>query len=423
MATDELPSPDILSPGAGPVSSDEYWYHIGAMSSQTQGWKLYVSFAPHNAVETLQHVVPLLARHLVSFKYVRSLSTLLRLNSGHLGYSQIGKSLVCYLPNERQTVVYDLFRVLSGLSNCTGPVVPYARRLRAQLPVYYRFGAYVDSYIVVDGHSVQDDRCRFPFVVPSNAIDWLSPLAESGFSNRAPHPFLLRYPVFKAIRQHGKSGVFAALDLSAPRYCEVILKMGYRFGALQPDGTDGCSFLRNEIHAYRQLGSIGLSTLTPKMIDSLEEVDRAILVLEKIEGDDLLSLMLRCELELGDLKRAWRILCLLNGAGFLVGDAKIANFMRGPDGRIFIIDLESVSRNKREGPRQLSLRTFDVIDGKSANANQSDKLHFLASVAFDYTSAVNVDVVPRKIDLHQCSLAHHPPDIANWIADRLREVS
>jgi hypothetical protein len=158
------------------------------------------------------------------------------------------------------------------------------------------------------------------------------------------------------------------------------------------------------------------------MLDSLDEVDRAILVLEKIEGDDLLSLMLRRQLTLRDLKKAWRILCLLNEAGFLVGDAKIANFMRRLDGRIFVIDLESASRRRPEDLRQRALRTFDVIHANSVNADERDKLHFLASVAFDYTSAVNGDVFPRTIDLGQCSLAHHPAEVADWIAERIREV-
>jgi tRNA A-37 threonylcarbamoyl transferase component Bud32 len=417
-----LPAPSVLSPGL-PYTTDpnDLWYYAGMPTSARQGWKLYVSFSPFDADTTLSALVPIIARHTVYCKYLKRRDDLMRLNAGVLGYSQIGKCLVCYVPEQNDWFVRDL---IGAVEQCgIGPVVPFARGLRRGLPLYYRFGSYCDSHIFVGGSARPDNRLSFAAAVPEGVYDWLAAYAGPSEATTSFQSFLFQYPVYGALRQQGKAGVFCGLNLRSTRYQEVIVKVAYRYGGLQADGSDGRTFLRNEIRVYEALASNGLKAVAPTMIDSYDDGENVALVLLRLSGDDLLTLKLRGRLTLRLVMDAWMLLERLHQRGFFVGDAKLANFVTHDDGCVYIIDFEGARTPDSAFGETRVLRTFRLRLGYTPESAVLDKLHFLVSVVFQYHDP---SLAPWEydpvVDVREYAARRPNSDIDEWATAQLAAV-
>jgi tRNA A-37 threonylcarbamoyl transferase component Bud32 len=170
------------------------------------------------------------------------------------------------------------------------------------------------------------------------------------------------------------------MSLASESYQEVVLKIGYHRGQLQPDGSDGCSFLRRELAFYRELESRNLSDLAPALLDALDQPRKVILALEHIAGTTLLTQHLAGQVTVDQLEHCWSILARLHGAGLYVGDAKLGNFLFGKDGRIRIFDFETAGV---AGVPQSEMRTF-VLEPSPSDPRKADLAHFLISVLYPY---------------------------------------
>ncbi|MGY1826322.1 class III lanthionine synthetase LanKC N-terminal domain-containing protein [Blastococcus sp. SYSU DS0541] len=413
-----LPRPDHFVEGLA-VAERGPWFYGGSAPAARQGWKVYVSFTPYAANVVIERLVPLLARHHVHFKYLRRVGDVYRLNAGALGYSQIGKCLVCYLPGENRRFIEELSDAVSGLPG-RGPAVPYCRPLHAGLALYYRFGSYDGGALVVNGVERADSRDDYDAAVPPGVADWLAPLSTPPATSAKMRSFLLRYPTHTALRQQGKSGVFLALNVSSESFEEVVLKLAYPRGAVQPDGSDGRSFLRNEIRIYCALAAQGVQGVAPRAIDSYDDGDRVALVLERIPGEDLLTLKLKGELTRSDLEGAWQQIATLHRHGMVIGDAKLANCLRDPRGAIRIVDFES-ARVAGAAPGEVPrLRTFALQDAPEVDGPTWDRLHFLTSVVWEYAAVEGSDEPNREVVLHELARRSPRSDAEAWALDRLQ---
>lgn len=325
-------------------------------------------------------MLPVLAGRAVHCKYLATVDEVRKLNAGAYGYSQIGKCLVCYLSAQDDGLVTAMIDAVRPFAN-EGPRVPFARPLGGGSPLYYRYGSYRGTALVLGGQGLPDDRFDYEAAVPDGADDWLASHAGAEDEAAAFNSFLLRYPAYTALRQQGKSGIFLALNLASEAFQEVVLKVGYRQGQVQLDGSDGRSFLRHERRLYGELAARGLAGAAPAVIDGYDDGERVALVLECLPGPDLLTAKLAGTLTIDHLEQAWRLVSELHGGGLFLGDAKLANFLcDGPGVRV--IDFESAGVLGVEPPPPL--RTFDLRNPAVADLRAADLAHFLASVLFPY---------------------------------------
>jgi hypothetical protein len=412
----EIPHPRELPLPSASTTLGE-WYLCGSSADrQAQGWKLYVPMTVLNARAILQRTTPTLASARVQFKYVRDLETLSKLNAGVYGYSQVGKNLVVYLPEPDDAVVTELKRVLRPFRDeC--PAVPCARPIGERLPLYYRYGSYGGMHIRIDGLDVLDDRSSLARAVPPGIDDALAGHCSEAAVDPEIATFLRTFPVFRALRQQGKSGVFHCMNLASETFQEVVLKVGYHRGCVQPDGSDGCTLLRREHAFYRLLAQHGIDHLAPALVAALDVPRKMILALEYVPGDDLLSYRFSGRLTVAQLDAAWAMIQTIHSRGLFLGDAKLGNFLLGDDGGLRIVDFETAGVVGQSPP---SIHTF-LLSPAPADQRAHDRAHFLASVLFDY-ERTGAERGSREVAMD--SLAAQPPSdsVSAWALSKLGEV-
>ncbi|HYY56146.1 MAG TPA: hypothetical protein VE842_02385, partial [Pyrinomonadaceae bacterium] len=198
---------------------------------------------------------------------------------------------------------------------------------------------------------------------------------------------------------------------------EVILKVGYHRGQVQPDGSDGCSFLRRELAFYRKLAGRGLAHLAPRFIDALDISRKVILVLECIPGSNLLERKLDGALTPEHLNQCWKIINELHTGGVYLGDAKLANFLMAEGDELRVIDFEAAGV---VGQESLPMLTY-LIDPHPLDPLVADRAHFLASVLFPYEAGRH-SWADRHIDLRACASRKPQTEIEAWCIDKLQSV-
>lgn len=409
-----LPHPtEFFAPVA--VSETAHWYSCGGPPGVGQGWKLYVSMTPLNARELVRVLVPQIIEARLHCKYVKDVRTLRQLNAGAYGYPQIGKNLVVYLPIPDLQFIASLKRSLHAYRyQC--PAVPFARPFGNGLPLFYRYGSYDSATIVLDRTEVADNRSSL--AVPDSVSDALAPCTTPEANDPCVEHFLRRYPIFGALVQQGKGGVFHAMDLESASLREVALKVGYHRGHVQADGSDGCDALRRELANYRVISDRGLAPLAPALVDSLDVPRKVILVLEYIDGVSLLHSKLGGTLTVEHLERAWAIIDEFHQAGIQLGDAKLANFLIGQSDELRVVDFETAGVF---GERMPLSRTF-FVSPEPDDPIIADQAHFLASVLYPYETASRSTFDARRFSLSDWLLKEAYDDLSAWALDRLARI-
>jgi hypothetical protein len=412
----EIPHPRQLHPSL-PFHEGEEWFACGIVPPATQGWKLYIPLTLINARPVIEEVVPCLLRAGVHFKYIRNIRLLRKLNAGTFGYTQIGKAFVIYLPEPDGDLVQELKSLVAPYRDeC--PAVPCARAFGGDLPLYYRYGSYNGEPLQVGGLELTDNREDAAAAVPAGITDALAPYTTPSPEIPEVRPFLLQYPVYQALTQQGKCGLFLGLNMRSDVFQEVVLKVGYHRGQVQPDGSDGCSFLRREIRFYHELAGRGLAGVAPRMVDALDVPRKVILVLEHIPGPSLLSRKMQGQLTIEHLDRCWTLMNRLHSAGLYLGDAKLANFIATDDGDLRVLDFEAAGVLGEDPP---AIRTF-VLDPHPTDPCVADRAHFLASVLFRYEGG-RYSWEDRHVSLHAWLDLDPETDIAAWAVEKLRSLA
>jgi len=411
----QIPHPRRVERGLPFVESDE-WFACGAPARGTQGWKLYVPLTLPRAAEMVERVAPVVHKHGLHFKYIKSLDLLQELNAGTFGYTQIGKCFVIYAPRPDAAFIAELKHALAPFRDeC--PAVPCALPFGDGLPLYYRYGPYRGSRLSVGGTELEDDRGDARRAVPAGVADRLASYVAPTPEDPRVRAFLLRYPAYEAIAQQGKCGVFRALNLQSEVFEEVVLKVSYHRGQVQADGSDGGSFLRRELAFYGELGRRGLARLAPRLVDALDAPRKVVLVLESVPGRNLLERKLGGTLTAEHLDGCWRILDEVHASGLYLGDAKLANFLTTDAGEFRVVDFEAAGVVGQPAPPML---TF-IIDPHPLDPRLADRAHFLASVLFCYEEGRR-STADRQVALRAC-VRHRPRDEAEaWAVGKLRRV-
>jgi hypothetical protein len=332
------------------------------------------------------------------------------------GYTQVGKGLVIYLPVPDHKFLTSLKDTLAQYrGQC--PRVPCAIPFGDDLPLFYRYGSYVDRHLKVGEREIQDDRAHAKHAVPPGIDDLLKDyVARPARVSGEVEAFLARYPVFEAIQQRGKGGVFTALNLASETFEEVILKVGYHRGMAETDGNDGCTLLQRELAFYRELFARGFAGHAPKLIEALDTPRTVILVLERLAGTNLMRQKLEDRLTVEHLESCWNILDGFHARGLFLGDAKLANFIAEDNREVRVLDFETAGVF---GDQSLSMRTFR-LNPEPADIRAADRAHFLASVLHPYDDRAGES--SRVFDLKTWVKNYPKTDIEAWAHQKLRKL-
>lgn len=391
-----VPSPFELIGVMGSVG--EAWCAVGNPSAKiNQGWKMYVSAVPKNYVDLLRRIVPLIHGAGLAFKYIASIEKLIEVNAGIHGYSQIGKCVVIYVDDV--TLVPELIKALRSCIDQlrhVGPLVPKLDRAWVGACVFYRYGAFRGGRLMVSGQLRKDDRAN---PIDSSCLDVANPFEASSVCTHqkasGSSSILEKFPVRRTLCKSGKGGVFEGIDLRDGT--DVIVKIGLRHGQELPDGRDGAHFVAHEAYMYGRMVAAGLGPLLPRVIDTSDETDASILVLEKCSGPNLAVWRKEGGNDTAWLRCAIEAIRRVHAAGFTIGDAKLGNFIRG-ERTLSLVDLESSSEMGADGGKPKP-STFRILNSAGWSDRTVDLMHFLVSALYledcrglSFKSARSIDI-------------------------------
>jgi Protein kinase domain len=398
---------------------------------QQQGWKIHLSATLLSAVDLFESCAETLVRSECQFKVAASMGVILRLNYGMAGKSQTGKIITVYCPDpdRARALAEELHLLTRGLP---GPLVPSDRRFRPGSNVYYRYGAYDNFEIEIDGRKVRayrdpsgtpvpDKRTRAT-AVPSWADDPFSDVsaAEDVPQRRNTNE---RYVAFKSLGWRGRGGVYLVRRTGEKTPRQYVMKEGLLHGDVGIDGRDGVHRVRNEFRALKSLTSI---VPAPAPVDFFYQDGNAYLVIEFVDGKNVNEVLQNGELPLEkSILMAWQmvdIVASLHAAGWCWRDCKTRNFLYS-DEKVCAIDFESAGRIRGRsstfgGTKGYFLEHEEVVSGRAGELQDlyalGTTLHRVFAGFSDEKAIVSKTLPPLPADV--------PPSIRDLIASLRHEV-
>ncbi|MFB7469936.1 class IV lanthionine synthetase LanL [Kitasatospora sp. NPDC056184] len=240
------------------------YLHDPEMPALAHGWKLHLSARPKHLADLVDLVLPVLLRHRCDAKFAAGAAVLGQLNSGLRGAAAVGKAVTVYpAPGGITALAAELAEALAGRP---GPRVVSDRRLRADAPVYYRYGPFRadgdDPDLVMTGPAGETFRGL------ADASYRQPPWAADPFAADAPPPEATtrvgdgRYRITAGIARSPNGHVYRAVELATGR--AVVVKQARAFVAEDPSGTDARGRLR---HERRVLAALDGVPGVPQLVD------------------------------------------------------------------------------------------------------------------------------------------------------------
>jgi hypothetical protein len=412
-----LPVPSPQSIGFSEFGEDGSWYMVGD-TSIGQGWKLYISATLANYTELIPHVVAIASRHGFCCKYLRSVQLLAQANSGQLGYSQIGKSIVIYV--DRDVCINEFLDAIKSLVEArehVGPRIPRLPRIWDHLPVSYRYGSYRAPYMDVGETRYNDDR-NSPFNFEEHGLRDVFRAHGGPPGNPSKSDVLARYPIIGEFYRSGKGGVFVSLDLSAHELTEVVVKIGVRHGQVVIGGVDAFEMAKYEARVYDLMALNGCRPYIPGKIDEIECDDAFCLVLQYLPHANMAERRCEGSLSVAMIEDAIGIIDAIKCKGFRIRDAKLSNFIHDGKG-CWLIDLESVSSSVVAEVDSSGPSTFRIV-GVSSDDPRFEVMHFLVSCLYPLRQESDSTFGDRQVDVDRliacCSAGCH---VQAWVIREL----
>lgn len=164
----------------------------GISSQRRQGWKIHLSPHPEILPAVLNDLAALSTHLIFDFKVIGSYRQFVRLNAGHLGESQVGKTITIY--PETQAASLELYKHFGPLSrDFQGPQCPSDFYFSEKDRVSFRWGQWGEAHTVYDslgkpkhfldndiGEWVEDVR-----TMPATLPRGVAPLSFEGLTLKA----------------------------------------------------------------------------------------------------------------------------------------------------------------------------------------------------------------------------------------------
>ncbi|AIG80353.1 serine/threonine protein kinase [Amycolatopsis japonica] len=337
--------------------------HPVARNLPLQGWKIHVSAGLGNAERVLVKVHEHCVEHAVSYKHLRSRTTLLARNSKYAPRDGSGKLLTLYPADNN-----ELERVLAALSakldGEPGAYILSDLRYGAG-PLYVRYGGFAEQWVELDGKRVLAIRKPDGTLVPDkreptfSVPDWvtipefLAPhlaARKSGGADQFP------YQVKSSLHFSNGGGVYLA-DRKADDE-RVVLKEARPFAGLDRDEVDAVERLRREHEVLERLKGIdGI----PTAYDRFTVWEHHFLAMEYMPGVSLGNWLARnypltrrdtteadiaayTERALALVRRVEAMVGEVHERGIVFGDLHSLNILvDGDDDAVSLIDFEMAS--------------------------------------------------------------------------------
>ncbi|WEK36078.1 MAG: hypothetical protein P0Y53_01070 [Candidatus Pseudobacter hemicellulosilyticus] len=118
-----------------------YCAPVASAVNRDAGWKIHVSFQSNEISSMFGKVLPLLIQLGASFKIPESIDFLDSINSGKMGYTQIGKIITVYPASDR--ALRNFCTAINRVwSSSAGPVPPSDLQIKKDSPVTIRYGVF-----------------------------------------------------------------------------------------------------------------------------------------------------------------------------------------------------------------------------------------------------------------------------------------
>ncbi|OXM52541.1 class III lanthionine synthetase LanKC [Amycolatopsis alba] len=235
--------------------------HPVARNLPLQGWKIHVSAGLGNAERVLAKVHEHCLEHTLSYKHLRSRSTLLARNSKYAPRDGSGKLLTLYPAdnNELERVLVELSVKLDGEP---GAYILSDLRYGAG-PLYVRYGGFAEQWVELDGKRVLAVRKPDGTLVPDkreptfSVPDWVTIpefLAPHLAARKSGGVDQFPYRVKSSLHFSNGGGVYLA-DRNADDE-RVVLKEARPFAGLDRDEIDAVERLRREHEVLERLKGV-----------------------------------------------------------------------------------------------------------------------------------------------------------------------
>lgn len=401
--------------------TDHHWSYCNTAPREIQGWKIYISCSISTIDETLIAAGPVLAKYHVPFKYCNNQQSLEKLNAGMFGYSQIGKAIVVYAELCAVEIMTELKLALADLKG-SSPALPFALQIGDDSPLFYRYGSYSKFTLDLSYGSVPDQRNSKESAIPDGITDIFRLIASPPITDPIADLFIPNYPIINAILQNGKSGTFLGLNIHSDDLEPIVLKIGYKNGAIQRSSLDGYEYVRHEIENYHMVRSLNLHTLCPRLVDSIDTGESSIVVTEFIDGYDMFTALRLGALTLKHLLLAWEIINKFHLNKCIMNDPKLSNFLiEHKTNRVLAIDLEMLQWPSTKN-KQIK-RSFRIDSSKGYTALDIDRLHFLASILLSLVTAIEQTTILVNAGYLMKAIEMGPDsEIKRWVHSQLASL-
>jgi len=263
------------------------WLEFSPVGGQmpSQGWKVHVSLAAHEAEEFVKTVIPELLRLGATFKIPDTQAGIVRLNAGDAGALQLGKIATVY-PADLSSLNEIVNALRIAWPKTAGPAVTTDLRVVGTNAIYVRYGAFRRDGVLIDALG----RHQLSVVSPSgerevdlrmmsgHQPDWAGPvpipaqtIAQEKMVSVADGEFI---PIL-LLNARPKGQVYLGMRVSDGT--AVIIKTAKRGVAGDQRGFDACAKLRNEWKNIKDLGS-GPREVAPLVLHFSESDSGAVLV-------------------------------------------------------------------------------------------------------------------------------------------------
>lgn len=337
----------------------ECYFQVGEIT-RTQGWLLHISVVVSQIEEALHKIIPILIKEQIPFKIIQNYMVCEDILAGHLGFSQIGKTITVY-PETNSKASSIAAILVQATKEYKGPMIPTDLYLGGS--VYTRYGAFSpikltdidgidENYIYDTKGELIKDVYHIPFKLPlsvSYPFDNLQKINASTPDKNFNH-------IFKAtslLKLDPRGSVYKGLFLKHIfKIKKCVIKEGIKNMSSDPTGRDMTDRLNWQRELHPKLSPF---LHVPEIFGQCENERASFLIMQYVAGISLyekaqqlnpkyetwLDIKGKITHRIIDyLKAISNIVKTLHNLGYIHRDIQPVNFLIAGRNAIYIIDME-----------------------------------------------------------------------------------